>query len=254
MSILRSNDVSYYLALTLADENLSSSDRNLSFDAHLRALLMTTLSTSTHPTKATVRVDKRRRGVSTESEKTPVPNDARPGFDHSNILFAKSKNLLRLYEGALRGISGFKGVGEAKAEWEAERAEVGRLILIGEEMTKRQIGGVLQRSEENESATLRGKRSRSRGRSGTPGQRVGTPHKQEVEKLFNENDVKEAEVVFEGLRERRLEHAVEYGQMEEEGLAGEREVAAVYPLLHGIERGAKRMIRHLPMDEDMYEA
>lgn len=219
-------------------------NHELSFNAQLRDVLTTALTTSIHPSRPNVSVPKIRlvdsNGIGTTQEPItkPAPSDSRPGYDFAKLLLDKSADLIDRFKLAAEAIDKVETIDPITLGFEKEKADVARLIIIGEEVAKRKIDAILQKPEpaaENVSKRKRDKRG------------LDTPRKGEIEALFEEKEVVETEAIFAHLR-KGVEDVADDGS---EDTPEKRRVAGFYPLLYDIERGAKRMLRNLPEGENM---
>ena len=227
-----------------------STNRNISFNSQLRALLTNSLSTSTHPAQPTVQVTKNRRVVTTETD-PDTTTDPHPFFDHGTRLFAKGQSMLDMYKEVADAVADFKGSQEMKQACEKEKAECARIILVGEELARRQIEAVLQRPDV---PLGHGSGQSTVGRTKKKQNLLDTPNKAEVEILFEEEELDEMSKVFPLLRkQRKTAELAEEDEYDEEDESKERSRPGFYPLLRNIERGAKRWVKHLPTDEHMLE-
>jgi len=156
-----------------------------------------------------------------------------------------------MYKEVADAVSDFKGSHEMKQACEEEKAECARMILVGEELARRQIEAVLQRPDV---PLEHGSGQAQRARTKKKQHLLDTPNQADVEIVFEEEELDGMRKVFPLLRKQRKTAGMAEGE-EYEGEDGseKRHRPGFYPLLHDIERGAKRWAKHLPTDEHMLE-
>ncbi|KAF1349707.1 hypothetical protein BDV97DRAFT_352214 [Delphinella strobiligena] len=230
------------------DKQSEMTNHELSFNAQLRDVLTTALTTSTHPSRLNASVSRTRRVDSNDSDATqgpvtgPAPQDRPPGYDFAKLLLAKSADLIDNFKIAAEAVDRVETIDPIKSGFEKEKADVARLIIIGEEVAKRKIDAILQKPELAAESTPKKKKKKAKR-----GPKTETPRKGEIEALFEEAEIIETEAIFATLRK-----GVEDGMDDEnEETLEKRPVAGFYPLLYDIERGAKRMVKNLPDEEKM---
>lgn len=167
-----------------------------------------------------------------------MPSDFHPDHAHALLLFERSESLLDRWERADHAVTQFKGLHELQEKREEENDQVARLLLVGAEVAKRNVDGLLQKAERcDDNITTRESKS---------GKEVAA---KDFEVVIKGDEMQDAEAIFKALRETPRRDKGKSDDNVEIADGPARETVGLCPLLHNIERGVKRMIKHLPARE-----
>lgn len=161
-----------------------------------------------------------------KSTSTPDAFDIRPASEHAHLLFDKSENLIKLYNGVAEcvNISKEKLTTTHAESLEKDKKDVADMLHAGQELARRQVQQLLKRPTEEEKLVRKDKA------------------------LFTSERLDEAASLFKVLRDEMAEddgdnevaQAIRIHMSESDGL---------FPVIHNAKKGVKRLAGHLPADE-----
>ena len=151
------------------------------------------------------------------------PLDPRPAFDHAQLLFDKSRDLLQSYDNVNRGIAkrGQDIATEQPQQFEKDKIDVAELLHIGQEVTRHRIEDILSRSGERD-----------------------TPRKR-TKDVYTSDKLVETANIFDNLRDERQ------GQDPEEETDTKPDMVdtpGVYPLIRNAKKGVKKLAGSLSFE------
>ena len=172
-----------------------------------------------------------------------------------SLLFAKSDSMLKMYELAEKAVDESASVEAIKNEYDTEREEIGRWIIVGEEVARRKIEEVLQKPKTRETMGARGLTTPGRqhnfGSENSTLRSLRSYDKDSSDSAYEPSQIEEAENFFAALRKTRKRREDFTERSEDAETVPKENPVPFYPLLYDIEKGAKRLYKNLPFGKDM---
>ncbi|THY26837.1 hypothetical protein D6D01_04314 [Aureobasidium pullulans] len=197
----------------LDDKERELADLDSQFHNDIRALLTDVLGGPAPKTK---------KGASAHDT-----SNLRPAHEHAQLLFNKSDDLIRNYKKITEVIQ----IAERELTtdhiqaFEKDKDDVVELLLVGQELARRQVEDVLKRRDGHD-----------------------TPQSKKIKALFTDEKLDEAAVLFKVLRDERKEED-EDGEVEQVVKVDLTEGDGLFPIIHQTKKGVKKLASHLFVED-----
>lgn len=212
--------------LSLTDPSTDTSSRedlDSQFHTKIRELLTNVLG----PVAPRQQSQHKRSSSNSSDDDDDQAAKARPGYEHAQLLFAKSEDLIKYYNRVE------KKMGEARVDlvteqletFEKEKGEIAELLHCGQEVARRRVQSVLKRPDDKEVQKKR------KGR-------------------YTKGELDETADMFDVLKKERLQENQTRGEGEEDLEMDVAEGMGLWEVIHDAKKGVKKLAGHLILGED----